>query len=393
MKIICIGGGPAGLYAGVLLKLADPRHEITVYEREPAGAGRGWGVTFWDDLLDLMRAHDAESADGIAQVAARWDGLEVDVRGRPRVVQPEFWGNSIARASLVQVMTDRALGLGVRISRGREVSADDVAPEADLVLSADGVGSRFRQAHAAELGNRIDVGRNRFVWLSTPKVFPAFRFAFDEHRAGWLCCYAYAYSPTASTFVVELPPETYQRLELAGLTSAAAMARLQDVFAWQLDGHPLEVQPKDDGSVPWTRFPTVSNRRWHVGNVALLGDAAHTTHYSIGFGTKLALEDAITLSRAVAEEADVPAALRRYETERRRAIRGAQRNARYSARWFERVPRYLPFDSDTFAALLNRRRSPVLAHLPPGLVAGARRVVKGSGLLRRTRAIVRPGAH
>ena len=204
----------------------------------------------------------------------------------------------------------------MQIVYGNEVSPDEVAGEADLVVAADGAGSRFRQAHFAELGTTVDHGRNRFVWLATPRVFPAFRFAFARPSqlppgSDWLCCYAYAFSATASTFVVELPTTTFARLGLDGLPAAASMALLQEVFADQLDGQPLLVQPRPDGTVPWTSFPTVRNRRWHVGNVALMGDAAHTTHYSIGFGTKLALEDAMGLADAVAAEPDVESMLRR----------------------------------------------------------------------------------
>ncbi|HEY5785451.1 MAG TPA: FAD-dependent monooxygenase [Microlunatus sp.] len=381
MKIICVGGGPAGLYAALLLKRADPRREVQVFERDAEDTVRGWGVTFWDDLLAEMHDHDAESAKNVAAVAARWTGLEVQVQGRPPAVDPEFWGHSIARSSLIGVLTERARSLGVQITYGSEKAPDDVAEEADLVVAADGAGSRFRQAHAIELGTAIDHGRNRFVWLATPRVFPAFRFAFARPTrlppgSDWLCCYAYAFSDTASTFVVELPAETLARLGLDGLSADASMALLQEAFADQLDGQPLVVQPTTEGTVPWTSFPTVRNRVWHVGNVALMGDAAHTTHYSIGFGTKLALEDAMGLSRAIHEESGVPAALRRYERERRRATAPVQRDAHFSQRWFEQAQRYLAYDGEEFATLLNRRRSPWLGRIPPAALIAARRLVK-----------------
>lgn len=376
MRIISLGGGPAGLYAALLLKLADPRHEVSVIERDPPGTVRGWGVTFWDDLLDGMRASDPESAAEIAQAAARWDGLETEVQGRPRVVQQDFWGHSISRSTLISVLSRRAEALGVEIRYGQQASADDLATEADLVIAADGVRSGFRTAHSKALAARVDNGRNQFVWLSTPKPFPAFRFIFAQPAAGWACAYAYAYSAQASTFVAELPPETYENLGLSGMDAAESMATLEDVFGWQLDGHPLSVQPKDDGTAPWGTFPTVWCQQWYDGNVAVMGDAAHTTHYSIGFGTKLALEDAIGLARSMAQEGEVSAGLRRYQEQRIRDLRVPRRDARYSQRWFEQVERYLPLGTDDFAALLNRRRSPLVAYLPPRAISSVRRMIK-----------------
>ena len=385
-----MGGGPAGLYSALLLKRADPRHEVTVYEREPQGAVRGWGVTFWDDLLAAMRGHDAESAAAVAQAATGWTGLETYVEGQPAVSNPEFWGHSIARATLIQILEERAREVGVELSFDTEVVVDDLSEQADLVICADGVNSRFRRQHADQLGTSVDIGRNRFAWLATPRPFPAFRFAFTTSRAGWLCCYAYAYGADASTFVVELPPETFDALDLAVLSPAETTALLAETFAWQLDGQPLLVQPDADGTMPWRQFPTIRNRSWHLGNVALLGDAAHTAHYSIGFGTKLALEDAMALASAVgdvAAESDVPAALRRYQESRQREVARTQRDADFSRRWFEHADRYLGLPVDDFSSLLDRRRSPLVAYLPPALLVGARRVVKRTGLARRLRSL------
>ncbi|GAA3718538.1 FAD-dependent monooxygenase [Microlunatus aurantiacus] len=376
MKILCVGGGPAGLYSALLLKRSDPHHQVTVFDRDVPGTVRGWGVTFWDDLLDAMRSADPESAAEVRDAATGWRGLAIDVEGRTRVEEPDFWGHSIARATLTAVLTRRAEELGVEIVRGQEANADDLSSEADLVVAADGVRSRFRAAHADELGARVAQGRNQFAWLSTPRLFPEFHFLFAEPPAGWISAYAYAYSDSASTFVVEMPPETHQRLGLGELGAEPALNRLQNLFDWQLEGARLRAQTDDAGRIPWASFPMVTCRRWRRANVALVGDAAHTTHYSIGFGTKLALEDAIALAAAMTEEADLSTALHLYESRRRRAIRRARVDARFSQTWFENASRYLPYEGEEFAMLLNRRRSPLVTYLPPQLMLSARRLVK-----------------
>lgn len=219
-------------------------------------------------------------------------------------------------------------------------------------------------------------GRNLFAWLSTPRVFEGFDFLFAEPDAGWITSYAYAYGDQASTFVVEMPPETYHNLGLAALGAEPALELLESIFGWSLQGAVLQAQVTDDGRIPWANFPTVTCRDWHRDNVVLLGDAAHTTHYSIGFGTKLALEDAIELASAVAGESDLPTALRRYQITRRRAIRTGQRDARNSQRWFEHAARYLRFEGDDFAMLLNRRRAAPIGWLPPQLLVSGRRLIK-----------------
>lgn len=380
MQIHAVGGGPAGLYFALLMKLADARHEVTVLEREQPGIIRGWGVTFWDDLLESMREGDPVSAQSIGAAAVGWGGLRVDVRGSV-VEQPGPAGHSIDRSVLVQILSERARELGVRVEHGRSADPTELASRADLVIASDGVGSRFRAAHAARLGTSARQGRNQFVWLATPAIFETFRFAFVELEAGWICAYAYAYSETSSTFVVECPPETWDRLGFAHLDAAASLRLLAEIFEAQLDAHPLHSKPGHGTGLPWARFTTVQNKTWHVGNVALMGDAAHTTHYSIGFGTKLALEDALTLSEELGRTA-LPSALEAYQDRRIRELRAAQRDARYSMRWFEKADRYLPYDCDDFASMLFHRRSALFAVVPPAALVRARGLLQDQAALR-----------
>jgi 2-polyprenyl-6-methoxyphenol hydroxylase-like FAD-dependent oxidoreductase len=251
------------------------------------------------------------------------------------------------------------------------------------VVAGDGVGSRFRTENADELGTELELGGNKFVWLGATKVFESFTFAFVESPAGWLWCHAYGYDQDRSTFIVECSPDTWRGLGFDQLDLGASLALLQQLFAAQLDGHQLMAQPRAGDTMPWQNFATVRNRRWHLDNVALMGDAAHTTHFSIGSGTKLALEDAMELAGALTRHGDVPTALSEYESHRRQALRPAQQNARYSARWFENVTRYTQLDVEQFADLMDRRRSTALAHLPPSVYLRLRRLADDNRVLRR----------
>ncbi|MDY7232791.1 FAD-dependent monooxygenase [Hyalangium rubrum] len=358
MRIVCVGGGPAGLYFSILAKLSHPHHQVTIIERNPAGVTYGWGVVFWEDLLDDLYRNDPVSAREIADSAARWDQQEVHIRGEQAVHIGGF-GFSIGRDRLLEILTRRALSLGVEIQFQRELEDLSEFADADLVVACDGANSKVRRLHASHFQTHIEVGRNKYIWLGTNKLFDAFTFAFEETPAGWLWFHAYRFSGTTSTCIVECPQETWEALGFDTLGPEETLRRLEDIFKRQLAGHLLFNQIRGLGKTPWLNFKRIRHERWFHGNVALMGDAAHTTHFSIGSGTKLAIQDAIGLAGKLRDTADLPSALRAYEEERRTALLPLQNAARSSAEWFENVPRHVEQDTLRFAyALLNRRGGP-----------------------------------
>ncbi|MCH0566597.1 MULTISPECIES: FAD-dependent monooxygenase [unclassified Streptomyces] len=365
MKVACVGGGPAGLYLSILLKRQDPSHDITVHERDPEGSTYGWGVTYWRGLLDRLQAHDPESAHAVAEASVRWNDGVAHVRDlNTRHRGDEGFG--IGRHRLLRILAERARSLGVRLEFEHEITERNV-PAADLVVAADGVHSALRTRHAGHFGTDVRAGRNSYIWLGTSKVFDAFTFAFVETGHGWIWCYGYGYGPDRSTCVVECAPETFTGLGLDRAGEADALALLEKLFAHVLDGRSLIGRSPADGSAPWLTFRTLTNRTWHRGNLVLLGDAAHTTHYSIGAGTTLALEDAMALAGALREYGDPALALPAYERERRAALLSVQSAARYSAQWYENLPRYIDLPPEQMFALLGQRHSPLLPHVPPQL--------------------------
>ncbi|MFI9344689.1 FAD-dependent monooxygenase [Streptomyces sp. NPDC052773] len=365
VKVACVGGGPAGLYLSILLKLQDPAHEITVHERNPEGSTYGWGVTYWRGLLDRLHLHDPESARALGEASVRWTDGVAHVGDRT-VRHTGDQGFGIGRHRLLEILAARARSLGVRLEYDHEITADRL-PDADLVVAADGVRSALRTRWADHFGTEVTAGRNSYIWLGTTKVFDAFTFGFTETDHGWIWCYGYGYGPDRSTCVVECAPETWTGLGLDRADEAEGLVLLEKLFADVLDGHRLIGRSSGDGSAPWLTFRTLTNRTWYRGNVVLVGDAAHTTHYSIGAGTTLALEDAIALADALREPTTVPEALARYERQRKAALLPAQSAARYSAQWYENLPRYIHLPPERMFALLGQRHSPLLPHVPPQL--------------------------
>ncbi|MEU9995724.1 FAD-dependent monooxygenase [Streptomyces sp. NPDC050848] len=407
MKIACVGGGPAGLYFSILMKRQDPSHEITVYERNPAGSTYGWGVTYWAGLLDKLRAGDPESADAIGAASVTWtDGVAI-VRDE-RTVHRGDEGFGIGRRRMLALLAERAEALGVRVEFEHGIPGPD-APEladADLVVAADGVNSALREAYAGHFGAEIATGRNHYIWLGTTKVFDSFSFAFKETEHGWIWCYAYGFSGERSTCVVECAPETWTGLGLDRMGEADSLNLLEKLFHDLLDGQQLIGRAQDDDAAQWLNFRTLTTRAWHHGNLVLLGDAAHTTHYSIGAGTTLALEDALALAAAL-RGADVTggtagasgtagagggldAALTRYGRRRRAELLSAQSAARYSARWYENLPRYMRLPPGQMFALLGQRHSPLLPHIPPQLYYRIDRAADGLEPLRRLKRWLGP---
>jgi 2-polyprenyl-6-methoxyphenol hydroxylase-like FAD-dependent oxidoreductase len=382
MKIVCVGGGPAGLYFAILMRQRNSDHEITVLERNPAGVTYGWGVVFWDDLLDQLRASDPPTAREISAHAFRWNGEMLAVDGKDPV-HVDGRGYGIGRQRLLDVLCRRALDLGVRLEFECEVEG---LPDAGLIVGSDGVNSRVRHLHADAFKSHVRVGRNKYVWLGTSKVFDAFTFAFVQTTAGWIWCHAYGYDDDTSTFIVECAPETWTGLGFDRLTERESLSLLEGLFDEHLDGHPLWSKT----AATWLSFRTVTSEKWHHENTVLMGDAAHTTHFTIGSGTKLALEDAIALAARLNEGVELQPALDAYEAERRTAMLPAQTDARFSAQWFENVPRYAGLDTERFFALLHERRSPLLPDLPPRLYYRLHQATHSVPALRRLRKWAAP---
>jgi 2-polyprenyl-6-methoxyphenol hydroxylase-like FAD-dependent oxidoreductase len=365
VRIACVGGGPAGLYFALLMKLREPQHDVTVFERSTPSAARGWGVVFWDDLMQQLYSADPESAREIDQAAFRWNRQVVDVRGT-QVVSPVGRGYGIRRQRLLDILVYRALGAGVKIEFDHEVTASSLLPEADLIVVCDGMNSRTRR----EIGGfqtKVQVGTNRCIWLGTYKVFDCFTFIFEQTDCGWMWAAANGTEAETSTFIIECSAETYTGLGFDTMSPKDCLALLEKIFERHLDGHRLIGQLGDGTDIQWLNFRTITNKRWHQGNMVLAGDAAHTTHFSVGSGTKLAIEDAIALARNLQRHDQMEAALEAYEKERQAAIFSDQVAARLSGQWLENVPRYMGLKPHQFTTLLRRRRSPLQPYLPPSL--------------------------
>ena len=373
MNILCIGGGPAGLYFGLLMKLQDPAHRVVVVERNKPFDTFGWGVVLSDQTLDNLRSADPVSGTEIGDALNHWDDIEVFFKGRSvRSGGHGFCG--IGRKHLLNILQQRCLAVGVELVFEADVSDDQALAtqyKADLVIASDGLNSRIRTRYAQTYQPDIDTRLCRFVWLGTHKTFDAFTFAFEQTEHGWFQAHAYKFDEHTSTFIVETPEEVWKAHGLEDMSQEDGVAFCERLFARYLDGNALISNAKHlRGSANWIRFPRVVCGAW-VHNVelphgrvpvVLMGDAAHTAHFSIGSGTKLALEDAISLANAFAPVAgtsgsppDMDALLRRYEELRSIEVLKIQNAARNSTEWFENVTRYTGMEIEQFAySLLTR---------------------------------------
>ena len=365
MNIVCLGGGPAGLYAALLLKKQHPNFNLTVLERNRPDSTFGWGVVFSDQTLGNLENADRVSFERIQASFNHWDDIDVHFKGR--IITSGGHGFcGIGRKKLLQILQERCLEVGVKLEFSHEVLDDLVVAreyQADLVIACDGLNSRTRQKYETTFQPDVDTRQCRFVWLGTTQKFNAFTFAFKETEHGWFQAHAYQFDSNTSTFIVETPEDVWQAAGLEQMEQADAIVFCENLFAEYLGGHKLISNASHlRGSAIWIRFPRVICKTWVHWNdvngrrvpVVLMGDAAHTAHFSIGSGTKLALEDAIGLARAF-KHPDLEQILEQYVSERSLEVLKIQNAARNSTEWFENVKRYTSLEAEQFAySLLTR---------------------------------------
>ena len=361
MRIAVVGGGPGGLYFATLTKQLDPSHEIEVWERNADDDTFGFGVVFSDETLGGIEHADPAIHDAMSREFARWDDIDIHYRGE--VITSGGHGfAALSRRRLLQILQQRCRELGVTLRFNAEApSARDLAATHDLVVGADGVNSATRALFAETFGPTLDVRRCKFMWLGTDLVFDAFKFYIVETPHGIMQIHGYPYDATGSTFIVEMNDAVWRRAGFdvlagrhfdPGESDIASIAEIRRLFAAILDGHAVHAN-----NSKWISFTTVRNERWHDGNVVILGDAAHTAHFSIGSGTKLAMEDALALAACLHEHPSVSLALAAYEAERKPVVVSTQRAAQASLEWFENLGQYVHQEPLQFAFnILTRSR-------------------------------------
>ncbi|GAA2821606.1 FAD-dependent monooxygenase [Saccharopolyspora taberi] len=356
MKICCVGAGPAGLYFAISVRLRDPDHEISIIERDPPGATYGWGVVYWDDLLDVLYRNDRESAQQLRAASTLWQEQEIRLNDADSAYLGGY-GYSLGRAAMLDVLARRAQTLGVKIEYQREITDPAALPDADLIVGSDGVNSKIRQSRADVFGTRTDTGSNPYIWLGTDKVFDRFTFAFEETPQGWIWFHAYPSSAGISTCIVECTEQTWRNLGLDSIDHEEGIRLLERIFERPLEGHRLISQSRGRPA-QWLRFTQVRNESWIHDNIVLIGDAAHTTHFTIGSGTRLAMLDAINLAQSLYDNRNVEVALRDFDQRARAALRPIQAAARSSMAWFERADQYLDRDALSFSYSMASRHEP-----------------------------------
>jgi len=325
-----------------------------IIERNKPNDTFGWGVVFSDQTMDNLRANDRPSADAIHNSFAHWDDIDVHFKGEC-ITSTGHGFSGIARKRLLNILQTRAVELGIEIDYETDVPGIDAFADADLIVAADGINSVIRRTHEDKFMPEIDLRKNRFIWLGTKRQFDAFTFIFEETEFGWIWAHAYRFDQDTSTFIIEMREETWRAAGLDKMPVTENVAWCEALFAEHLDGNALVNDAVHLGNEAWRRFPRIGCARWSFDNVVLMGDAAHTAHYSIGSGTKLALEDAISLANLIAEKPNLDDAFAGYEDERRLEVLKLQSAARNSTEWFEDVPRYVKLEPLQFTySLLTR---------------------------------------
>ena len=344
MKIVCLGGGPAGLYLAISMKLRDPSHDITVYERNKPDDTFGWGVVFSDQTVENLIANDAVSGERIAAEFIHWDMIDCYVNGElERSDGHGFIG--LGRKRMLQLMHERCHELGITLEFESEFTVEDIDTrfaDADVVVAADGLNSKVRNSDLETFDCNIDLRSNKFVWLGTKQTFhDAFTFIFEKTEHGWIWAHCYQFDQDTSTFIVECNPDVYDAFGFDDMSHEESAETCRKIFEKYLGGHDLLTNSAHIRGSAWISFPHVLCRNWVKDDrVVLIGDAAHTAHFSIGSGTKLGLEDAIALADHLTRDADIPTALHAYQEEREVDALRLQSAARNAMIWFENVPRY-----------------------------------------------------
>ena len=347
LKINIIGGGPGGLYFSLLMKIADPRHDITIYERNRADDTFGFGVVFSDETLGNFMGQDQETYRQIREAFAYWDEIEVRYKGdRIRSGGHGFAGMS--RQKLLDILQGRCRDVGVKMLFEHDITDISSYRDADLLLGSDGINSLVREAYKESFKPTIDMRLTKFVWLGTTQKFDAFTFIFKSNEHGWFYNHAYQYGQgigkAASTWILETHEDTWKRAGLDQASEEQTLAYFEELFSEELDGHKLI----SNKSV-WRNFPVVSNESWHHENVVLIGDAAHTAQFSIGSGTKIAMEGAIALAQSLGEENSVDRAISAYESKRQMEVARLQRSALVSLQWYEHARRFNAMEPAQYA--------------------------------------------
>ena len=343
MRIAILGAGPAGLYLSFLLKRRRPEADITVIEQNPADATFGFGVVFSDRALEFLREDDEPTYAAIVPQMESWNDITLVHRGE-RIVIDGVGFAAIGRLKLLQLLQERALSVGIAPTYRRTVNTLDELTGFDLIVGADGVNSLVRRTHAEQFGASVCYLTNRFAWFGTGKRFETLTQTFIATDLGHFNAHHYRFTPDLSTFIVEVDEPTFERAGFAKMSEQDARAVCERVFAGALGGHPLI----SNNSI-WRRFPLVHNERWSCGNHVLLGDALHTAHFSIGSGTRLAMEDAIALDKALATHKDLPAALHAYEAARRPILDKLVAGANGSGEWYEHFAEHMKLSPVDFA--------------------------------------------
>lgn len=343
MRIAVIGGGPGGLYFAYLWKLRHPDASIDLFEQNPAGATWGFGVVFSEQALEFLRADDPETVDAIAPRMESWNNITLNLHGESVEIDGVGF-SAIGRLDLLKILQQRASAAGVTLRHDTPVQSIEELTGYDLIVAADGLNSLARRSCEGDFGTTISHSSNKFAWYGTTKRFETLSQTFVETELGAFNAHHYRYAPDMGTFLVECDMATWQAYGFGDRTVEQSQAICEDVFAATLDGHRL----LSNKSV-WRNFPWIWNERWWSGNIVLIGDALHSAHFSIGSGTRLAIEDAIALTKALEAERDIPTALARYQNERQPIVKKLVTAARTSAGWYEKFPEHMKLDLMDFA--------------------------------------------